>query len=84
MLKHKPWHGNVNTAWGVTITDPDEYEDALYLEYDNKYLVKSRYVDQLRAFQQTTYLTALEMVHSDVDQMLRITIECERPYTKVE
>ena len=84
LLKQKPWHGNINNSWGGSIPYPDKDEDVLYLEYDNKYLVKCRYVDQYSALQQIIDITALEIVHSDVDQIIRIRIEFERPYTKVE
>ena len=84
LLKHKPCHGNVNNYWGGPITDHYEDEDAPYLEDDNKSLVKNWYVDQFHAFQQTTYITSLEIVHADVEWLRIIIIECESPYTNVE
>ena len=50
LLKHKPWHGNVNNDWVGPVTDPEKYEYALYLEDDNNSLVNGWYVDQFHAF----------------------------------
>ena len=73
LIKHKPWHGNVNNAWGGPILDPEpndnENEDGSYLEDDENSFVKIRYVDQFRLFQQTTDTAALEVVNGDVDRL---------------
>ena len=81
LIKHKPWHGNYNDAWGVPITDPDhdEYEDeeALLLEDDNNSIVKRFYVNQFCSFQQTTDNITLEIVNIDAYRLQRIILECE-------
>ena len=79
LLNHNPWHGYVTNAWGGPIPDPDKDEDTLYLEDDNNSLFNFQYVDQFNYFQQRIEITALEIVHADVDRLRKICIECERP-----
>ena len=82
LLKHKSWHENVNNYWGGTSPYPGEDKDGLYFEDDNNSLVKCRYVDQFRGFQQTIDIMALEIVYGDVDRLGRIFIECGSTYNK--
>ena len=63
LIKHKPWHGNVNNAWGGPIPDPntneDEDEELLLLEDDNNSIVNRCYVDPFFSLPKTTEITAL-------------------------
>ena len=81
LIKKYPCHGDVNNTWGGPIIDPDpdehEYEEALFLEYENNFIVKRRYVDQFFSFQQTIEITSLEILDADSDLLQRIRLECE-------
>ena len=83
LIKHKPWNGNVNQAWGGPIIDPNEGDEDCILD-DNNIIAKQRYISQFRDFQQNIDTRVLEVVNADVNRLRRVRDECQARYLEEE
>ena len=75
LVKHKPWHGQVEDAWGGPISDPDN--EAFDPTDDTNPIRQQWYIQKFQEFTSIVDPSSLEMFSADAARLRRIRQECE-------